>query len=171
MHVILRQMMGCAHLGEAIREAYRSPRGGAANILLAHAEGEILNLELTATDADFLYGDGGWLVHTNHYESVRLRGGDTGLALSMSTLARSTRARRLLSAAAAQGTVSLDTFRAILTDHAYGAYAICRHPESSELPLQRSATRASVAMDLTARTLYLADGQPCRGEYRPVTCT
>jgi isopenicillin-N N-acyltransferase-like protein len=165
VHVILRQMLDCEALGEAIRTAYSVPRGGAANILLAHAEGEILDLELTASDADFLYADAGWLVHANHFESVRLRGGDTGMAMSMSTLARAARARRLL--AAARGRVSLDTFHTILSDHTYGAYAICRHADPGEPPLQQSATRASVVMDLPARTMYVAAGQPCSHVYLP----
>lgn len=169
VHVILRQMLGCAHLGQAVREAYRLPRGGAANVLLAHAEGDILDLELTARDADFLYADGGWLVHANHYESARLRGGDTGLPTSMSTLARAARARRLLGAAAAQTAVSLATFQAILADHAFGAYAICRHADLAEPPLQQTATRASVVMALSERTMYVTAGQPCRAEYRAVT--
>jgi hypothetical protein len=167
IHVILRQMLGCAHLGAAVREAYHVPRGGAANVLLAHAAGEILDLELTAAGADFFYGDTGWLVHANHFESDRLRGGDTGLATSMSSLARAARARRLLSAA--RGQVTLDTFHAILADHTCGAYAICRHAEPSEPPLQQTATRASVVMDLEARTLYLAAGQPCQEEYEAVS--
>jgi isopenicillin-N N-acyltransferase-like protein len=166
VHIILRQMLGCASLGEAIHAALGVPRGGAANIPLAHAEGEILDLELTATDADFLYGDAGWLVHANHYESLRLRSGDTGLPTSMSTLARAARARRLLRTAVAQGHVSVETLQSILRDHAYGAYAICRHADASEPALDRSATRASVIMDLSARTLHLAPGQPCCEEYR-----
>jgi isopenicillin-N N-acyltransferase-like protein len=72
----------------------------------------------------------------------------------------------LLSTAAVRSRVSLETFRSILRDHAYGAYAICRHADPSELALQQTATRASVIMDLSARTLYLAAGQPCHEEYR-----
>jgi isopenicillin-N N-acyltransferase-like protein len=165
VHVILRQMLGCSALGEAIRAALSVPRAGAANILIGHAAGEILDLELTATDADFIYGDGGWLVHTNHFESPRLREGDRGIRTSMSTLARAARARRLV--AAQRGGISLDTTRAVLTDHAYGSYAICRHPDPTEPPLQQTATRASAIMDLTARKLYLALGQPCDSEFLP----
>ena len=54
VHVILRQMLDCEALGDAVRAALCVPRGGAANILLAHAQGEILDLELSATDADFV---------------------------------------------------------------------------------------------------------------------
>jgi isopenicillin-N N-acyltransferase-like protein len=166
VHVILRQMLECAPLGEAVRAALSVPRAGAANILLAHSEGEILDLELTATDADFVYGDGGWLVHANHFESPRLRAGDTDLPTSMSTLARAARARRLLSAAAADSGISGDTFRTILRDHAYGSYAICRHAEPAEPRLQQTATCASVIMNLSGRTLRLAAGQPCQTQYR-----
>ncbi len=167
IHVILRQMLSCEALGDAIHAALSVPRGGAANIPLAHAEGEILDLELTATDADFVYGDAGWLVHANHFESVRLRQGDAGIRTSRSTVARAARARRLL--AAAREGISQETMRAILTDHAHGAYAICRHADHSEPPLQQTATRASVIMDLAARTLYLTLGQPCAREYEPFT--
>jgi isopenicillin-N N-acyltransferase-like protein len=163
IHVILRQMLSCDTLGDAIRAALSVPRGGAANVPLAHAEGEILDLELTATDADFFYGDAGWLVHANHFESDRLRQGDTGIRTSRSTVARAARARRLL-AAAGDG-ISLDTMRAIFNDHAHGSYAICRHADRQEPALQQTSTRASVIMDLGARTLYLALGQPCVKEY------
>jgi isopenicillin-N N-acyltransferase-like protein len=164
VHLVLRQMLACANLGQAIREAYRLPRGGAANVLVAHAKGDILDLELTAARADFLYADAGWLVHANHFESARLRSGDTGVATSMSTLARAARARRLMSADL--GSISLHTLRAILADHAYGAYAICRHADPDEPPLQQTATLASIIMDLSERTLYLAAGQPCQEGYQ-----
>jgi isopenicillin-N N-acyltransferase-like protein len=164
VHVILRQMLGCATLGGAIHEAYRCSRGGASNILLAHAEGEILDLELTAAGADFCYATDGWLVHANHFESARLRGGDVGLVTSMSSLARAARARRLM--AAARERISPDTFRTILADHAYGAYAICRHADPTEPPLQQTATRASLIMHLEARTMDVAAGQPCQEAYR-----
>jgi isopenicillin-N N-acyltransferase-like protein len=71
--------------------------------------------------------------------------------------------------AAARDGVSLDTFRAIFTDHTYGAYAICRHADPSEPPQQQTATRTSVIMDLTARAMYLSAGQPCQNDYQPIT--
>jgi hypothetical protein len=58
------------------------------------------------------------------------------------------------------------TFRAILRDHAHGNYAICRHAEPAEAPLQQTATRASLIMDLKARSLLLAPGQPCEVPYQ-----
>jgi isopenicillin-N N-acyltransferase like protein len=166
IHIILRQMLGCTALGEAIHEAYRVPRGGAGNVLLAHREGDLVDLELTTADADFLYADAGWLVHANHFESPRLRAGDAGLTTSMSTIARAARARRLLARAA--GRVGMDTFRTILGDHAYGAYAICRHSDPGEPNVQQTATRASVIMDLSVGLLFVAAGQPCLHDYYSV---
>ena len=169
IHVILRLVLGCAALGEAVWTALSGPRGGAGNILLAHAAGEILDLELTATDADYVYADANWLVHANHFETPRLRGGDQVVGQSASTLARAARARRLMAADAGRGVVSMDSLQTILTDHTYGAYAICRHPEAGEDRLQQSATCASVIMDLSVRTLHLAAGQPCQEAFRPYT--
>ena len=60
IHLILRQMLGCATPGDAIYEAYRVPRGGSANVMLAHAEGEILDLELTPLTVDFMAEIGGF---------------------------------------------------------------------------------------------------------------
>ncbi len=163
VHLILRQMLGCSYLGDAIRAAYGAPRAASANVMIAHAAGEILNLEFTPARADFFYGDGGWLVHANHFESILLRTGDLGVASSSSTLARAARARRLLSAAC--GHISPGTFQTILRDHAYGPYAICRHADSSESALDQTATRASVIMDLAKRELQVAVGNPCEEEY------
>jgi len=160
IHVVLRLMLECETLGAAAWQAYGHPRAGAANVLLAHGEGEILDLELTATAADHLYGDGGWLVHANHFESPLLRGGDVGLAGSPSTLARAARARRLLSAQAGQ--ISIETFQTILRDHAYGHAAICRHPDPSLAPQEQTETRASLIMELADRRLHLSAGQPCQ---------
>jgi isopenicillin-N N-acyltransferase like protein len=164
VHVLLRLMLECETLGAAAWQAYGHPRAGAANILLAHAEGDILDLELTATAVDHHYGDAGWLVHANHFESPLLRGGDAGLAGSPSTLARAARARRLL--AAQVGRVSLATFHAILCDHAYGHAAICRHPDPALPPQEQTETRASLIMELSERRLHLAAGQPCQGTTR-----
>jgi isopenicillin-N N-acyltransferase-like protein len=72
-------------------------------------------------------------------------------------------------AAASQRDISRDTLSAIFRDHAHGAYAICCHPEPSEPALEQTATRASVIMDLEARTLHLTAGRPCRHEYQPYT--
>jgi hypothetical protein len=63
----------------------------------------------------------------------------------------------------------LDTFRAILNDHAYGAGAICRHPNPAEPWLQRTETCASMILDLSARKMVLAAGQPCHDGYQAIT--
>jgi isopenicillin-N N-acyltransferase-like protein len=164
IHVLLRLMLESDTLGVAAWQAYRHPRAGAANVLLAHAEGDILDLELTARAADHLYGDAGWLVHANHFDSPLLRGGDAGLVGSPSTLARAARARRLMAAQA--GGISLETLQAILRDHAYGYAAICRHPDPTLLPEEQTETRASLVMELADRRLHLSTGRPCQGAVR-----
>ncbi len=54
----------------------------------------------------------------------------------------------------------------MLSDHADWPWSICSHADERQLKLDRSATVASVVMDLRERRLWLADGQPCRTPYR-----
>ncbi|MBN1657606.1 MAG: hypothetical protein JXA93_04350 [Anaerolineae bacterium] len=167
VHVLLRLMLESAGLDRAVHHAYSLPRAGSANVLLAHKAGDIIDLELTPQRADFLYADDGWLAHTNHFESPRLRDGDVGVAISPSTLVRAARARRLMAASA--GSHSVDTFKAILSDHAYGPLAICRHGDPAASRLEHTTTRASLIMDLEACTLHVAAGQPCQVAYHAHT--
>jgi isopenicillin-N N-acyltransferase-like protein len=54
----------------------------------------------------------------------------------------------------------------MLSDHADRPGSICTHPDERQPRLDRSATVASVVMDLGERRMWLADGQPCRTPYR-----
>jgi isopenicillin-N N-acyltransferase-like protein len=68
-------------------------------------------------------------------------------------------------AAAAGRRATLEDFRALLADHADYPHGICCHPDPDEHPLEQGATIASVLMDLTARRLWLAAGNPCQTPY------
>jgi isopenicillin-N N-acyltransferase like protein len=87
------------------------------------------------------------------------------------------RLQRLRAAATAQGPTAqgptaqgptvraLDDFRALLADHADYPHSICAHPDPADHPCDQSATIASVLMDLNARHLWLAKGNPCQVPY------
>jgi isopenicillin-N N-acyltransferase-like protein len=70
--------------------------------------------------------------------------------------------------AGATGSATLDDFRALLADHADYPHSICSHADPGDHPLEQGATIASVLMDLSARRLWLAAGQPCRTPYLEV---
>jgi isopenicillin-N N-acyltransferase-like protein len=64
-----------------------------------------------------------------------------------------------------RGKMSLKSFQAILSDHVNYPQSICNHIDENDPSLERQQTIASLLMDLTTRTMYVAWGSPCQAEY------
>ena len=164
-HVLLRAILDCATVTEALSVLQAGMRSSSANYLIAHASGAALDLEAAPGDFTRLYPqfpDQGLLLHTNHFLSPRLPPTHDVSLWAMPSSA--VRLQRLRAGAAGSGT--LDDFRALLADHADYPHGICSHPDPDEHPLEQGATIASLLMDLTARRLWLASGNPCQAPYR-----
>jgi len=164
-HVLLRAILDCATVTEALNVLQAGMRSSSANYLIAHASGAALDLEAAPGDFTRLYPqfpDQGLLLHTNHFLSPRLPPTHDVSLWAMPSSA--VRLQRLRAGAAGSGT--LDDFRALLADHADYPHGICSHPDPDEHPLEQGATIASLLMDLTARRLWLASGNPCQAPYR-----
>jgi isopenicillin-N N-acyltransferase like protein len=165
-HVLLRAILDCATVTEALEVLQAGMRSSSANYLIAHASGAALDVEAAPGDFTRLYPqfpDHGLLLHTNHFLSPRLHPVDVSLWAMPSSAVRLQRLR-----AGAAGSATLDHFRALLADHADYPHSICRHPDPHDHPLEQGATIASVLMDLTARRLWLAPGNPCQAPYSEV---
>jgi isopenicillin-N N-acyltransferase-like protein len=163
-HVLLRAILDCATVTEALQVLQAGMRSSSANYLIGHASGAALDVEAAPGDFTRLYPqlpDQGLLLHTNHFLSPRLHPVDVSLWAMPSSAVRLQRLR-----AGAAGAAALDDFRALLADHADYPHSICSHPDPADHPLEQGATIASVLMDLTARRLWLAAGQPCQAPYR-----
>jgi isopenicillin-N N-acyltransferase-like protein len=166
-HIILRGALDASRLGLAVAAVYRDVRADSGNYLLAHADGEAIDLEATPSDVGFLYPEDGLLVHTNHFITPRLQAGDVALAESDHTLLRYGRAVHLLRAQAGQ--ITIGTLKSVLRDHFNHPNSICRHPDPSCPEIERSATLASLIVDLTAGEMYVTAGEPCETEYQKFT--
>jgi len=166
VHVILREALSADRLGLAAAAVYRAHRADAANYLLAHADGEAIDLEATPSDVGFLHPQDGWLIHTNHFLTPRLQAGDKGIYDSDSTLLRYGRALRLLKADA--GPLAISTLKNLFCDHFNHPKGICRHPDPTRPEPEQDATLASMIVDLRTRQMHLCAGEPCQGEYYTV---
>jgi len=166
-HLILRETLEAHRLGLAVAAIYRHVRADSGNYLLAHADGEAVDLEATPSDVGFLHPQNGLLVHTNHFLTPRLQAGDVGIAPSDHTLLRYGRALRLLRAQAGQITVEM--LKSVLRDHFNHPKSICRHPDPGQPEVERSATLASVILDLTAGEMHVTAGEPCETEYQNIS--
>jgi isopenicillin-N N-acyltransferase-like protein len=164
-HVLLRALLDCSTVAEALRVLAAGPRSSSANYLITHASGAAVNVEAAPGDFTRLYPlfpEDGVLRHTNHFLAPDIGPGpvtDLALWAMRSTLVRLQRLRAATTAS------SLDDFGTVLADHADYPYSICAHPDPAEHPCEQGATIASVLMDLTAREIWLAAGNPCQTPY------
>jgi isopenicillin-N N-acyltransferase-like protein len=162
-HVLLRAILDCATVTEALKVLQAGTRSSSANYLIAQASGAALNVEAAPGDFTRLYPlfpDQGLLLHTNHFLSPRLHPVDVSLWAMPDSAVRLQRLR-----AGATGSATLAGFRVLLADHADHPFSICSHPDPHDHPLEQGATIASVLMDLNARRLWLATGNPCQAPY------
>jgi isopenicillin-N N-acyltransferase like protein len=163
-HVLLRAILDCATVTEALQVLQAGMRSSSANYLIAHASGAALDVEAAPGDFTRLYPqlpEDGVLLHTNHFLSPRLHPVDVSLWAMPDSAVRLQRLR-----AGATASATLGDLRVLLADHADYPHSICSHPDPRDHPLEQGATIASVLMDLNARRLWLAAGHPCRSPYQ-----
>ncbi|HEY7879281.1 MAG TPA: C45 family peptidase, partial [Streptosporangiaceae bacterium] len=157
-HVLLRAVLDCTTVTDALEVLQAGPRSSSANYLIAQAGGAALDIE--AAPGDFtrlypVYPEDGMLRHTNHFLGD-IHPADLALWAMPSSVVR---LQRLRAAATAR---TLDDFGVLLADHADYPHSICAHPDPAAHPCEQGATIASVLMDLTARRIWLAAGNPCQ---------
>ena len=163
-----RAILAAPRIGRALYRAVHPRRAAGYNHLIADENGEMYNLEVTSGYYDALYAEDGFLAHSNNYTSPRLRDLEEQPDQLTGSHVRNNRARRLAHKLVARGKVTIDDIQGILSDHVNFPGSICSH--SKDLPiLDESATIGSLIIDLSARTLWYCYGNPCEGEYAPLT--
>ncbi len=170
-HVLLRAILDCATVTEALMVLQAGMRSSSANYLIAHASGGALDVEAAPGDFTRLYPlfpTGGVLLHTNHFLSPRLDPVDVSLWAMPSSAVR---LQRLRAWTEQPESGHLDHVRALLADHADYPHSICSHPDPADHPCEQGATIASVLMDLQTQQVWLAAGNPCQAPYEPLEIT
>ncbi|HTX28578.1 MAG TPA: C45 family peptidase [Streptosporangiaceae bacterium] len=170
-HVLLRAILDCATVTEALMVLQAGMRSSSANYLIAHASGSALNVEAAPGDFTRVYPllpEHGVLLHTNHFLSPRVRPVDVSLWAMPDSAIRLGRLRAGAGRPDPQVPLTPDHFRGLLADHADYPHSICSHPDPAVHPCEQGATIASVLMDLTAGQAWLAAGNPCVAPYEPL---
>jgi isopenicillin-N N-acyltransferase-like protein len=160
--VFSRAVLNSRTIGEAIRACVPKLRAGGYNYVLADPNGELYSVETSATTHDILYGEDGWIVHTNHYLSPKMKVIEQPGTYSSSN-ARYNRARRLLKEQL--GEVSVESLQTLLRDHVNFPDSICLHEDPNDPPADRGMTLVSLVMDLTERVMFAAPSPPCESTY------
>lgn len=162
-----REILECESLHQVLGKVINHFEGPVSiNFLVAHKDGEMIDLESTPIDTFFLHPFKSILTHTNHIQSERLFIKDTGKGALPDTLIRSGRARKLLEA---KKELEIHNIFDVLRDHFDYPNSICRHADDRLPILERWESCASLVMDLNERRLYYTEGPPCQSEYQSVS--
>jgi isopenicillin-N N-acyltransferase like protein len=159
-HQVL-EMIRARTLDAMVAASLRPDRASSYNNVLASADGEVVNVEGSATDAELTGLDpDAHLAHTNHYACDRMLPfeGDPGYAVRSGR--RLARARELLHAQP-PGSITPESMRTMLSDHAGRPDAICRHPDADHPDVK---TVFWCVADLTEGRVTFGRGNPCDSE-------
>lgn len=160
--VVSRAVLAASTLEQAIRVTVSPHRAAGYNHLIAHESGELYNVEVSARSFAILYGTDGYLVHTNFYLDSKMQAIEYEPDELIGTRVRYYRALRLL----LQNTNhSVKSLQLIQRDHMNYPNAICNHPEENLKPLDRQKTINALVIDLEARCMHIALGNPCTNPY------
>ena len=160
---VSRAVLAAKTPADAIKAALHRRRAAGYNHLIAHASGEIYNVEVSARDFELIYGLDGVVAHTNHYISRHMRAIERNSEELIGSRVRYNRAVRLLHNQ--QGQISRASIQALLSDHVNFPESICNHVSLDDYPLDRQQTIAALVMDLTNLTMEVAWGTPCCSEF------
>ena len=159
-----RKVLESRTLVEALQASMPADRGSSFNNVVCTKDGELYSMEGSASAHDALYGEDGWLAHTNHYLSPRMWQFERDPHAISCSVARLNRARRLLKASLGQ--VTPETIMAIQRDHVGKPDSICHHENPDVQESDRTKTLFGSILNLTRGEAYISGSTPCATEYR-----
>jgi isopenicillin-N N-acyltransferase-like protein len=160
--IVSRGVLGAKNPGEAIRRTLIPRRAAGYNHLIAHESGEIYSVEVSARKFAIIHGHDGYMVHTNHYLDANMQAIEYEPDELIATRVRYFRASRLLRQNSRHSVYSLQV---IQQDHINFPNSICNHATEDMDPFEREKTINSMVIDLTARVMHIAWGNPCANQY------
>src|SRR5689334_21085157 len=160
--VVARAVLAASSPSDALKRAVVAHRSAGYHHLIAHESGELYSVEVSARRFAILYGSDGSMAHANHFLSPRMQEIETEPERLISSHVQYSRALRLL-----RGTDkhTIKTLQAIQKDHVDFPNSICNHAIIDSSPLDREKTINAMVIDLTAREMHIAWGNPCENQY------
>ena len=160
--VVSRAVLASKTPGGAINRVLIPHRAAGYNHLIAHESGEIYNVEVSALRFSILYNKDGYVVHTNHYLAQNMQEIENDPEELISSRIRYFRAMRLLNQSDKH---TIKSLQIIQRDHVNYPNSICKHDLGVNDPLDSEKTINALVIDLTAREMHIAWGNPCENSY------
>ncbi len=167
-HVRFREVLDAERMDQAIAPLITKDRACSGNVIVGHAEGEMVNLEIAPETSNYLYPEDHLITHANHVED-RTSMSSEFEKLIPDTLCRAPRLKRLLSRH--RGEIDDEVLAEALQDHFGRPNSICRHPDEDEPELDRLRTNGSYVIDLSERRMLGTGSPPCETNYEEFSAT
>ena len=167
VHVLLRKLLEQTSLDDAVALAKRDRSGASSCVTVVDTQGRAVSLEITPSGVGELHPVDGLLVHTNHCVCAVTQPNASPLAATSSSKPRYARAGELMRQA--HGRVDRESIIAILTDETDAPMAICRHPDLSLHPCDRTESVAGIIIDTSSGVMHVASDVPSLTEFVPIT--
>ena len=160
--LVSRRILESTRLTPAMGIALSAPVAHSMNFLIAHKNGEAVDIETAPGENHIIFPDGDTLAHTNHYLRPCQRFSDLASQnVDPSTYLRLHRLQKRLGAV--EGRINVAAIQEILKDHVDHPFSICFHNRRHILPDQLPmSTGLSIVMDLTASQIFYNPGNPCQ---------
>jgi isopenicillin-N N-acyltransferase-like protein len=152
----MRDVLTRRTLAEAVEAVLHPARASSYNWVLAHASGEVANVEGSGSSAAVTEPAEGVLAHANHYAHPRMLRYERSPRAARSRL-RACRAEELL--AGRRGPVSTAWLREALADHEGAPDSLCRHGDD-----EGTKTVFWCVADVTSGEITYGRGNPCRSQ-------
>lgn len=162
----IRGLLNCESLMDCMKILMNFEGPNSVNMVIAHRDGEAINVECMPDDSLFLYPEQGILVHANHFLSPSLRLKDIGKALLPDTVIRSHRAFQLFRNI--RKDLNSDSIKNVMKDHFGYPNSICRHRDERLHPREQWETLTSIIVDLTEGKMLYTNGPPCFNTYESI---
>ena len=168
--VMLREVLNQRNMDDAISVVRKTERAVSGNMMIAQADGEIIDIECTAEEFSMIREENGRLNHANTFCSVEFDGKvrDKIRDIYPDSMLRHERSRVLLDSKNSHQDGS-NIMKEILMDHANAPTSICRHSSGkSSVATTETVTLISMIMDLDDKVLLYANGNPCSNPFQRI---
>jgi isopenicillin-N N-acyltransferase like protein len=160
VHLVAAAVLANAGTIAEALDIVRSAPVAASTVITAVTAHEAACLEMCPAGTGVVEPSAGWLVHTNHFLAPELAEGEAVTQFVTTTFER----EGLLGERVREVTSPLGTeeLAGLLCTHEDDGVAVCRHADPDAPHGYRSATLATVALDVERRQARLSEDGPCR---------
>jgi len=162
-NILLRGILNTSTMADAIAALVRPTRAISANYMIAHGNGQTIDIEASPVHIDHLAPQNGIITHGNHFAGSRLVGRDLSLERFPDSLYRDCRLRDRLEPYVPE--ITEDQIREALQDSFGDPDAICRHSNPVQGEFDQLETVASIIMDATDQRFLVSRGSPDSNPY------